>query len=490
MAHAHGTHGTPRTHAAAAGGSASCSGLTCAFLGVEVVAGVLTGQPRPAGRRRPHAHGRGRARAGARRHEVRRAPPSPRRTYGYHRVEILAALDQRRLVLAVVAGYILVEAWERFRDPAARSPTVPVLAVATVGLVVNLVERLRSCTPARAASLNVRGAYNEVLADALSSVGVILGAAVMQLHRLALGGPAGRGRDRALRPAAHAGAAAGGLHVLLEGTPREVDIAALRAAMEAVPGREEACTTSTCGRSPRASTPSPRTPSCRRAPPTARCWARCASAVTHGLPHQPRHGPARRALLRRARARLTSARESEPELSSARTAPGRGVGRQHATQPRRGPSSRRPGSLSPPSPPRRPPNGSSSKTSPISSSIFSGSSPRLHALERLLHAAEPTGMPVAENSLRMRRAPCLGSFSSIESMLARERLHRAARAAPRRCRGRAAPRASAPPCGPSRSRRPRRAATRSALPQRGQAGVFSVFTARERKLNTRWQCRQ
>ena len=70
--------------------------------------------------------------------------PSPRRTYGYHRVEILAALTNA-LVLAAVAGYILAEAWERFRSPHPVA-SVPVLAVATVGLLVNVVER---AAPAR-----------------------------------------------------------------------------------------------------------------------------------------------------------------------------------------------------------------------------------------------------------------------------------------------------------------------------------------------------
>ncbi len=53
--------------------------------------------------------------------------PSPRRTYGYHRVEILAALTNA-LVLAAVAGYILAEAWERFRSPHPVA-SVPVLVV-------------------------------------------------------------------------------------------------------------------------------------------------------------------------------------------------------------------------------------------------------------------------------------------------------------------------------------------------------------------------
>jgi len=150
--------------------------LTCAFLGVEVVAGVLTGSLSllaDAGHMLTDVAGLVLALAAMKFAERR---PSPRRTWGYHRVEILAALTNA-LVLAAVAGFILTEAWERFQSPHPVA-SVPVLAVAAVGLLVNLVGALLLHRGSKA-SLNVRGAYNEVLADALSSVGVIAGAAVI-----------------------------------------------------------------------------------------------------------------------------------------------------------------------------------------------------------------------------------------------------------------------------------------------------------------------
>jgi cobalt-zinc-cadmium efflux system protein len=160
-------------------------------------------------------------------------PPNPERTYGYHRVEILAALTNG-LALLVVAAYILAEAWARFSAPRPIAG-LKVLAVAAVGLGVNVTGALLLHTGARS-SLNVRGAYNEVLADAVSSVGVIAGASVITatgwywVDPLVAVGIAFFVLPRTwalLREA---------VDVLLEGTPREVDMAALRTTLEGVPG--------------------------------------------------------------------------------------------------------------------------------------------------------------------------------------------------------------------------------------------------------------
>lgn len=101
---------------------------------------------------------------------------TPERTYGFYRVEILAALANA-VALIVISVYILVEAYGRFRHP----PTVsswPMLAVATVGLAVNVagVSILRA---GPSASLNLKGAYFEVFSDMLSSIAVIIAAVIM-----------------------------------------------------------------------------------------------------------------------------------------------------------------------------------------------------------------------------------------------------------------------------------------------------------------------
>ncbi|WP_232476001.1 cation diffusion facilitator family transporter [Flavisphingomonas formosensis] len=99
--------------------------------------------------------------------------PDDRRTFGYRRLEILAAAFNA-VMLFVVALYVLIEAIGRFRTP---EPVQSggMLAIATVGLVVNLVA-MRLLMAGKDASLNVKGAYLEVWADMLGSIGVIAGA--------------------------------------------------------------------------------------------------------------------------------------------------------------------------------------------------------------------------------------------------------------------------------------------------------------------------
>jgi cobalt-zinc-cadmium efflux system protein len=103
-------------------------------------------------------------------------PPTPAKTYGYYRAEILAALANA-LLLFGVAGSILVEAWHRFRVPA---PVLaaPMAAVAALGLAVNLLAAWLLQRDARE-SLTVRAAYLEVLSDALSSLAALAAAGIV-----------------------------------------------------------------------------------------------------------------------------------------------------------------------------------------------------------------------------------------------------------------------------------------------------------------------
>src|SRR5436309_8144673 len=102
-------------------------------------------------------------------------PPTPAKTYGYYRAEILAALVNA-LLLLVVAGGILVEAYERLMHPRGVLGG-PMLAIGALGLVVNLVGAWLLHRDAEE-SLNVRAAYLEALSDAVSSLGVLVAAGV------------------------------------------------------------------------------------------------------------------------------------------------------------------------------------------------------------------------------------------------------------------------------------------------------------------------
>ncbi|MEW2142623.1 cation diffusion facilitator family transporter [Micromonospora vinacea] len=106
---------------------------------------------------------------------TRRASTDPQRTFGLYRLEVLAALANA-VLLSGVAIYVVIEAIRRFGDPH-QVIAGPMLAVAVLGLLANIVAFALLRAGARE-SINLQGAYLEVLGDLLGSVGVI-GAALL-----------------------------------------------------------------------------------------------------------------------------------------------------------------------------------------------------------------------------------------------------------------------------------------------------------------------
>lgn len=102
--------------------------------------------------------------------DLARRPPTTRRTYGYARLEILAALLNGATLL-LIAGLILVEAWGRLQEPR-EIDGVLMLSVAALGLLVNVVGAILLRGHAHD-NLNVRGAYLHVLGDLLGSIGTM-----------------------------------------------------------------------------------------------------------------------------------------------------------------------------------------------------------------------------------------------------------------------------------------------------------------------------
>lgn len=103
-------------------------------------------------------------------------PAGPKRTYGYHRSEILAALANS-VLLVLISIFVLYESINRLSSP----PEVhssQMLAVAILGLIINLIS-MRLLSTGSADSLNTRAAYLEVVSDMLASVGVIAAAIIM-----------------------------------------------------------------------------------------------------------------------------------------------------------------------------------------------------------------------------------------------------------------------------------------------------------------------
>jgi cobalt-zinc-cadmium efflux system protein len=163
-------------------------------------------------------------------------PPTERRTFGFARAEILAALANCLLLLGV-GGYVLYEAIQRFIEPAETRGGMAI-AFALIGLVANMIS-LSLLVRGQRESLNVRGAYLEVLADALGSVTVLISAGIIlatgwqyadPIASILIGLMIVPRTLKLLRET---------LDVLLESAPKGVDMAEVRAHILALPGVED-----------------------------------------------------------------------------------------------------------------------------------------------------------------------------------------------------------------------------------------------------------
>jgi cobalt-zinc-cadmium efflux system protein len=167
---------------------------------------------------------------------ARHGSASPERTYGWHRAEVFTAVANAVLLL-FVAGFILYEAVERLGH-APDIPGVPMIAVALAGLVANavVVVLLRSSSEN---SLAVKGAYMEVVADTVSSIGVLIAGIVMVTTHWPYADVvvavlvALWVLPRAISLARAA------LRILSESSPTHIDVEELRKALCAVPGVTE-----------------------------------------------------------------------------------------------------------------------------------------------------------------------------------------------------------------------------------------------------------
>ncbi len=251
MGHGHG-HGHGHSHGPAVarageryrGRLAIAFVLAAIFLVVEVVVALSTDSLAllsDAGHMLTDTAGLGMALAAitaatnAQRPPRRRAKPGPahNRTFGLYRLEVLAALVNAGL-LFLVAGYVVWASIDRFQDPVEIDSGM-VLAVGCAGLAVNLVGFFLLREGAKE-SLNVRGAYLEVLADALGSAAVIVAAILIGVTgedwidpalAIALG-------FWILPRTYRLGASA--LRVLLEAAPPHIDLTTLQADLAALPG--------------------------------------------------------------------------------------------------------------------------------------------------------------------------------------------------------------------------------------------------------------
>lgn len=160
-------------------------------------------------------------------------PATPQKTYGFYRAEILAALANA-LVLLAVSFFVLYEAYRRFAEPP-EVRSLPMLLIATVGLIVNLVG-MRLLSGHSQESLNLKGAYLEVISDALSSIGVIIAGMIMLTTGWYLADPLiSVGIGLFILPRTWS-LLTQSVHILMEGTPSRLDVTTLEAAMRQIEG--------------------------------------------------------------------------------------------------------------------------------------------------------------------------------------------------------------------------------------------------------------
>jgi cobalt-zinc-cadmium efflux system protein len=162
-------------------------------------------------------------------------PATTEKTYGYLRMEILAALLNGATLL-VLSFLIFAEAWDRFNDPVAVRGGL-MMAVAVGGLVVNIVAALMLHRSA-GESLNVRGAYLHVLGDLLGSIGAIAAAGVILATGWTPADPLISVFVGLLILVSSFKLVRESVDVLLEAVPRHLDLEEIRDAICRIPGVE------------------------------------------------------------------------------------------------------------------------------------------------------------------------------------------------------------------------------------------------------------
>jgi cobalt-zinc-cadmium efflux system protein len=224
MAHAHGQncrHGHAAAHATGSRRSLWFAfALTVSFMVAEAVGGWLTNSLAllsDAGHMLTDAAAIGLSLLAL---KVGETPPSATKTFGYRRVEILAALFNG-LALWAIVGVVLREAYGRFRDPQ-EIRAVGMMAVAAAGLAVNLAS-MKLLHAHKDANLNVRGAFLHVVADALGSVGALTAGFVVAATGWTLADPLASVGICTLILYSSWGLVREAVHALLLGVPMHLD---------------------------------------------------------------------------------------------------------------------------------------------------------------------------------------------------------------------------------------------------------------------------
>lgn len=148
-------------------------------------------------------------------------PPTEKRTYGFHRVEVFVSFINSAVLVAITA-FIFYESYRRLLDPQPVK-SMGMMVVAVIGLVVNLAVAVWLHHYAES-DLNIKSAFLHVVGDAAASVGVIIGAIVIAytdwypidpILSIGIGAIIVAGAWRIIKESSH---------ILLEGVPKDIDL--------------------------------------------------------------------------------------------------------------------------------------------------------------------------------------------------------------------------------------------------------------------------
>jgi cobalt-zinc-cadmium efflux system protein len=233
-------HGTPALHAGERHRTRlwCAAGLLAAFMVVETGAALVTGSLAllsDAGHMFTDVLGIAMALAAitAAGRSAGRSATDSQRTFGLYRLEVLAALANA-VLLAAVAGFVVVQAVRRFTDPPEVSAG-SMLVVAVGGLIVNLVAFALLRSGAKE-SINVRGAYLEVLGDLLGSMGVIVAAVIIALTGWSYADPIVAVAVALMILPRTFALGRSAVRILVQAAPEHLDVAVVRDRLAAVPG--------------------------------------------------------------------------------------------------------------------------------------------------------------------------------------------------------------------------------------------------------------
>ncbi|TAJ95692.1 cation transporter [bacterium] len=165
--------------------------------------------------------------------QMARRPATTKKTYGYHRLEILVALING-LTLWLIVGIIFNEAYRRFLDPP-QVHSLGMLLIAAIGLAVNVVAGM-ILFGSDHGSLNMRGAFLHVLGDALGSVGAVAAGLIMLATGWYLADPLISILIGLLILYTSWGLIKESLDILMQSVPKGIDVEEVQRALEQVSG--------------------------------------------------------------------------------------------------------------------------------------------------------------------------------------------------------------------------------------------------------------